>query len=79
MCILDAGEAAEIKVEARDDANRRRLSGGDFFTVKLEDTSGSDTPCSCSLQDQRDGQYTLTYTCHRAGAHQLHVHNGKHI
>ena len=64
-----AGREAAVRIEAFDDAQERRLGGGDPFTCCLE---GPETLWA-RVEDGGDGTYLATYMPTRAGEYKLHV------
>lgn len=63
-------------MQARDELNNKRLSGGDVFRVDL---TGASAMIHGQVCDNHDGTYTATYSTNHAGHYQLHITDGMAI
>lgn len=56
------GSPTEFIIQARNNNDENRTSGRDSFTVKIARAGGEPKQIDCSLKDNDDGTYLVTYT-----------------
>lgn len=74
--LLGAFRSKKVSMlQARDENNNRRLSGGDEIRVVLCDKNGS--MAFGTVEDKEDGTYEASYMVTLAGSHSISIFTGR--